>query len=245
MLVSSSNESVEKEKKNINVFLANRCDGIILSLSQSTTSYDHIQNIIDSGIPLVLFDRTTKELKASRVVADDADASFRIVQHLVKGGAQKIAILTGPDHLSTGKNRIKGYKAAMVQNNLPVSPRWIIRCEEFTEKAAKEAVLRLLESNNRPDAIFGISDDMAIGAMEASKEKGLRIPQDIAICGFSNSKRSRYMTPSITTINQFPEKVGEKAAQLLFEQILTPARAYIREEVINCELIVRESSDRT
>ncbi len=106
-------------------------------------------------------------------------------------------------------------------------------------------MLRLLESNNRPDAIFGISDDMAIGAMEASKEKGLRIPQDIAICGFSNSKRSRYMTPSITTINQFPEKVGEKAAQLLFEQILTPARAYIREEVINCELIVRESSDRT
>ena len=245
VLVSSSNESVEKEKKNINVFLANRCDGIILSLSQSTTSYDHIQNIIDSGIPLVLFDRTTKELKASRVVADDADASFRIVQHLVKGGAQKIAILTGPDHLSTGKNRIKGYKAAMIQNNLPVSPRWIIRCEEFTEKAAKEAVLRLLESNNRPDAIFGISDDMAIGAMEASKEKGLRIPQDIAICGFSNSKRSRYMTPSITTINQFPEKVGEKAAQLLFEQILSPARAYIREEVINCELIVRESSDRT
>ena len=126
-----------------------------------------------------------------------------------------------------------------------INTDYIMRCEDFSVKAAKEATQRLLNTGNIPDAIFGINDDMAIGAMEASKEKGLRIPQDIAICGFSNSKRSRYMTPSITTINQFPEKVGEKAAQLLFEQILTPARAYIREEVINCELIVRESSDRT
>lgn len=86
---------------------------------------------------------------------------------------------------------------------------------------------------------------MAIGAMEAIKEKGLQIPEDVAIFGFSNSKRSRYMTPSISTIDQFPDKIGETAAELLFEQILDPKHAKIREEVINCELIVRESSDRS
>ena len=87
--MSSSNESFEKEKKNIDIFLANRCDGIILSISKATTSYEHIKQIQEMGIPLVLFDRTTKELEVSKVVADDADAAFKIVQHLIHGGAKK------------------------------------------------------------------------------------------------------------------------------------------------------------
>ena len=245
VLVSSSNESFEKEKKNIDIFLANRCDGINLSISKTTTSYEHIQNILTSGIPLVLFDRTAKELEVSKVVADDAEAAYKIVQHLIHGGARKIALLTGPEHLSIGKNRMKGYLKAMTQNKLEIDTNLIVRCEDFTVKSAKTAVLRLLDSKHIPDAIFGINDDMAIGAMEAIKEKGLQIPEDVAIFGFSNSKRSRYMTPSISTIDQFPDKIGETAAELLFEQILDPKHAKIREEVINCELIVRESSDRS
>ena len=224
---------------------AQLCDGIILSLAKSTTSFEHIQNIINTGVPLVLFDRTTKELNVSKVVADDADAAYRVVMHLIHGGARKIAILTGAEHLSIGKNRLKGYKKAMTDSGLEIYPDLIVRCDDFSVPAAKEAVLKLLDSEHVPDAIFGINDDMAIGALEAVKEKGLRIPEDVAIFGFSNSKRSRYMTPSVSTINQFPEKVGEKAAELLFEQILDPRHARIREEVINCELIVRESSDRS
>lgn len=245
VLVSSSNESFEKEKKNIDIFLANRCDGIILSISKATTSYEHIKQIQEMGIPLVLFDRTTKELEVSKVVADDADAAFKIVQHLIHGGAKKIALLTGPEQLSIGKNRMKGYLKAMTLSRLDINTDYIMRCEDFSVKAAKEATQRLLNTGNIPDAIFGINDDMAIGAIEAIKEKGYRIPQDIAVFGFSNSKRSRYMTPSVSTINQFPEKIGETAAELLFEQILDNKHAQIREEVINCELIVRESSDRS
>lgn len=245
VLVSSSNESFEKEKKNIDIFLANRCDGIILSISKATTSYEHIRNIVTSGVPLVLFDRTAKELEVSKVVADDAEAAYKIVQHLIHGGARKIALLTGAEQLSIGKNRMKGYLKAMTQNKLEINTDLIVRCEEFSVKAAKEAVLKLLESKNVPDAIFGINDDMAIGALEAVKEKGLRIPEDVAIFGFSNSKRSRYLTPSVSTIDQFPEKIGETAAKLLFEQILDPKHAKIREEVINCELLIRESSDRS
>ncbi len=245
VLVSSSNESFEKEKKNIDIFLANRCDGIILSISKATTSYEHIKQIQEMGIPLVLFDRTTKELEVSKVVADDADAAFKIAQHLIHGGAKKIALLTGPEQLSIGKNRMKGYLKAMTLSRLDINTDYIMRCEDFSVKAAKEATQRLLNTGNIPDAIFGINDDMAIGAIEAIKEKGYRIPQDIAVFGFSNSKRSRYMTPSVSTINQFPEKIGETAAELLFEQILDNKHAQIREEVINCELIVRESSDRS
>lgn len=245
VLVSSSNESFEKEKKNIDIFMSNRCDGIILSISKSTTSYTHIKQIQEQGIPLVLFDRTTKELNVSKVVADDADAAFRIVQHLINGGARRIALLTGPEQLSIGKNRMKGYLKAMTVNKLEIDTDYIMRCEDFSVKAAHEATRHLLSLKNIPDAIFGINDDMAIGAIEAIKEKGLKIPEDIAVFGFSNSKRSRYMTPSVSTINQFPEKIGERAAELLFEQILDRKHAKIREETIGCELIIRESSDRS
>ncbi|MEG0795585.1 MAG: LacI family DNA-binding transcriptional regulator [Odoribacter sp.] len=245
VLVSSSNESFEKEKKNIDILLANRCDGIILSIAKTTTSYEHIKEIQNMDVPLVLFDRTTKELDVSKVVADDADAAFKVVQHLIHGGAKKIAILTGPEQLSIGKNRMKGYMKAMTQNKLEINAEYVVRCEDFSVKAAKEATLHLLNMKNIPDAIFGINDDMAIGAIEAIKERGLMIPQEVAVFGFSNSKRSRYMTPSVSTINQFPEKIGETAAELLFEQILDKRHAHIREEVINCELIIRESSDKS
>ena len=191
VLVASSNETFEKEKKNIDIFLANRCDGIILSISKATTSYEHIKQIQDMGVPLVLFDRTAKELDVSKVVADDADAAFKIVQHLIHGGARRIALLTGPEQLSIGKNRMKGYLKAMTLNKLEINTDYIVRCEDFSVKAAKEATQRLLNMKNMPDAIFGINDDMAIGAIEAIKEKGLKIPEEVAVFGFSNSKRSR------------------------------------------------------
>ena len=147
--------------------------------------------------------------------------------------------------MSIGKNRMKGYLKAMTINKLEINTDYIVRCEDFSVKSAKEATNRLLNLKNIPDAIFGINDDMAIGAIEAIKEKGLKIPEDIAVFGFSNTKRSRYMNPSVSTVNQFPEKIGEIAAELLFEQILTPKHAQIREEVVNCELLIRESSDRS
>ena len=245
VLVASSNESFEKEQKSIDVFLANRADGIILSLSRATTAYDHIKNIQNQGVPLVLFDRTTKERNVSKVIADDADAAYKIVQHLIHGGAKKIALITGPEQLSIGKNRMKGYLKAMTMNKLEINADYIIRCDDFSVKAAKDATRKLLELQEKPDAIFGINDDMAIGAIEAIKEANLRIPEDIAVFGFSNTKRSRYMNPSVSTVNQFPEKIGEMAAELLFEQILNNKHARIREEIVNCELIIRESSDRS
>ena len=91
--------------------------------------------------------------------------------HLIHGGARRIAILTGPEHLSIGKNRMKGYLKALTEKQIEVDQRLIVRCDDFSVEAAKEAVSKLLESDKRPDAIFGINDDMAIGALEAVKEK--------------------------------------------------------------------------
>ena len=224
--------------------MANRADGIILALSHETKDYEHIKMIQESGTPIVLFDRTTNELNVSRVVTDGVTAAFQAVQHLVSEGCQKIALLCGPENVGIGGNRMEGYEKAMEANHLPAKPELICHCSDFTVEAGKEATRQLLSRKERPDAIFGITDDLAIGAIEAIKEKGLNIPEDIAIVGFSNTKRSRYMNPTVSSINQFPEKIGRAAAELLFDQILNSKHAQVKKEIINCELIVRESSDR-
>ena len=244
VLVMSSNESMAKEKKNVDVLLANRTDGIILSFTHETDNYEHVKMIQNLGIPLVLFDRTTNELEVSKVVTDSMAGGFLATQHLISEGCRKIALLMGPGHVNSGGNRKEGYERALAANNVPIRPEYICRCADFSMEAGKEAALKLLSLPVRPDAFFGISDDLAIGAMEAIKEKGLSIPQDVAIVGFSNTKRSRYMTPTLSTINQFPERIGKAAAYILFEQIINSKYAKIKKEVVPCELIVRDSSSR-
>lgn len=244
VLVMSSNESMAKEKKNVDVLLANRTDGIILSFTHETDNYDHVKMIQNSGIPLVLFDRTTNELEASKVVTDSMAGGFLATQHLISEGCKKIALLMGPGHVNSGGNRKRGYIKALEANNIPVTPEYICQCADFSMEAGKEAALKLLDLPDRPDAFFGISDDLAIGAMDAAKEKGLSIPQDVAVVGFSNTKRSRYMTPTLSTINQFPEKIGKAAAYILFEQITNSKYVKVKKEVVPCELIVRDSSSR-
>lgn len=244
VLVISSNESFQKELKSVEVLMANRADGIILALSHETKNYDHIKMIQASGIPVVLFDRTTNEVNASKVITDGVTAAFQAVQHLVSEGCKKITLLCGPENISIGGKRMEGYRKAMEANHLPVDTNSIYHCSDFTVSAGKEATLHLLSLEEIPDAIFGLTDDLAIGAIDAIKEKGFNIPEDIAVVGFSNTKRSRYMNPTVSSINQFPEKIGKVAAELLFEQISNSKHAQIKKEIINCELIVRESSDK-
>jgi len=244
VFVSSSNEKMEKEEKNVNGFLNMRMDGIILSLSRATSTYDHIHKIQDMGVPMVLFDRTSKELEVSKVVADDAAAAHTAVSHLIEGGAKRIAFLTGPEYMLFGRNRMRGYKKALLDHSFDVDETLISRCD-FTVEDAKKVAMELLKRANRPDAFFAINDDLAIGALAAAKELGIKIPQEVAVVGFSNSRRSRYMEPSVSTMDQNPKQVGREAAKLLFDQMENKPNAKdVKEVVVVADLIVRTSSDR-
>ncbi|MCY1634352.1 LacI family DNA-binding transcriptional regulator [Marinifilum sp. D737] len=244
VFVSSSNEKMEKEEKNVNGFLNMRMDGIILSLSRATNTYDHIHKIQDMGVPMVLFDRTSKELEVSKVVADDAAAAHAAVTHLIEGGAKRIAFLTGPEYMLFGRNRMRGYKKALKEKGMEIDETLISRCD-FTVEDAKNASLELLKRSNRPDAFFAINDELAIGAMTAAKELGLKIPEEVAVVGFSNSRRSRYMEPSMSTMDQNPKQVGREAAKLLFDQMEDkPGAKDVKEVVVHADLLVRTSSER-
>jgi LacI family transcriptional regulator len=244
VFVSSSNEDMKKEKNNVYGFLDHRVDGMIVSLSKATDSFDHIHYIENNNVPLVLFDRTSKEINVPKVVADDADAALMVVNHLISRGAKRIALVTGPEHMLIGRNRYRGYKAALENNNIKLDKDIVVRCN-LTVEDAREETKRLLSLPNPPDAVFGINDEVAIGALFAIKEKGLKIPEEVMVVGFSNSNRSRYIEPYLTTMDQNPEKIGTLAAKLLFEQINgKPGFGATKEIIVPSTLIVRTSSNR-
>ncbi len=244
VFVSSSNEDMDKEKKNVFGFLDHRVDGMIVSLSKATDSFKHINHIQDQDVPLVLFDRTSKEINVPKVVANDADAAYLAISHLISNGAKRIAVLTGPEHMLIGRNRLRGYKAALANHNLPIDNKFITRCN-LTVDDAKQATLKLLAMKERPDAIFGINDEVAIGALFAIKEQKLQIPSDVAVVGFSNSNRSRYIEPTLTTMDQNPVKIGTLAAKLLFDQIKgNHGYGETKEIIVPADLIVRASSGK-
>ncbi|MBI9067517.1 MAG: LacI family DNA-binding transcriptional regulator [Salinivirgaceae bacterium] len=244
VFVSSSNEDMTKEQKNVFGFIDHRVDGMIISLSKATDSFDHIHYVEDQKLPLVLFDRTSKEINVPKVVANDADAAYMAISHLIDRGNKRIAFLTGPEHMLIGRNRFRGYKAALSNYDIPLDEDLIVRCN-ITVEDAKEEAKKLLNLPNPPDAIFGINDEVAIGALFAIKEKGLSIPGDISVVGFSNSNRSRYMEPSLTTLDQNPVKIGTLAAKLLFEQIDGKlGSGETKEIIVPATLIIRSSSDK-
>lgn len=242
VFVSSTNEDFQKEKKYVNAYLNSRADGVILSLSRGTEDFDHIQHLQDLGVPTVLFDRTTKNLKIPRVVTDDAQAAYKAVTHLINGGAKNIAMLSGPKHLLIGRNRARGYKNALEKEGISFDPELVVH-SDFTIEKAQAAAKELLE-NKEVDAIFCLNDDLAIGAVYAAKELGLKIPTELAIVGFYNSKRSRYMNPSISTVDLNPHEVGVLTAGLLFEQITSGEVDNEKELIVPSNLIIRESSKK-
>lgn len=242
IFVSSTNEDFQKEKKYVDAYINSRADGVILSLSRGTEAFDHIQYLQDLGIPTVLFDRTTKNLKIPRVVTDDAQAAYKAVTHLINGDAKNIAMLSGPKHLLIGRNRTRGYKNALSKAGIAFDPELVVH-SDFTIEKAQEAAKKLLV-NKQVDAIFCLNDDLAIGAIYAAKELGLKIPEELAIVGFYNSKRSRYMNPSISTIDLNPHEVGVLTAGLLFEQITSGEVDNEKELIVPSSLIIRESSKK-
>ncbi|PVX52304.1 LacI family transcriptional regulator [Balneicella halophila] len=242
VFVSSTNEDYQKEVKHVNAFINSRADGVILSLSRGTTVLDHIQHLQDLEIPTVLFDRTTKNLKIPRVVTDDAKAAYKAVMHLINGGAKNIAMLSGPKHLLIGRNRTRGYQEALEKAGLTFNPDLVIH-SDFTIDNAQKATKSLLE-NEDVDAIFCLNDDLAVGAIYAAKELGLNVPEDVAVVGFYNSKRSHYMNPSISTVDLNPHELGVLAAGLLFEHITSGEVDNEKEIVVPSNLIIRESSKR-
>jgi DNA-binding LacI/PurR family transcriptional regulator len=241
-IICHSNETYETEVANTKLMLANQVDGVLVSLTKETRNFDHLKIFERKGIPIVFFNRVCEDMDVPKVIVDDYEGAYRAVEHLIKRKKKRIAHLAGPDSLPISVKRLKGYLAALKKYNIPVDEELIIPYD-LTIAKVKIYVNHLLRLANPPDAIFAINDPTAIEALQIVKKKGLDVPKDIAIVGFSNDFASGFIDPPLTTVSQPVREIGSTAAQLLIDQInrdVSEWKSIIK--VLKTELIVRKSS---
>lgn len=243
VIICQSNESYEREVANARTLLSHRVDGILVSVSKETHSFDHLLELQEGGIPLVFFDRIAPEISADQVVINDMEASCLATRHLIETGRKRIAHFAGPQNLLIGRERLQGYLNALAEAGLPVDNRLIIEADNY--ERARNAVIKMLDEGIVPDGIFAVNDLTAIGAMQTIQKRGYLIPKDISIVGFSDGRLSGITDPHLSSVDQHGYEMGTTAAEILFRRILSAEEEFIPEtKVLTADLIVRGSSAR-
>lgn len=243
VMVCQSNESFGRELVNTRRLLESLVDGFIISVSSETKSFEHFKKIQERNIPMVVFDRVTPDLIAPSVRLDNENAGFIATEHLLEQGYKRIAILAGPKNLGISNSRMDGYLNALKKYNIKRDNDLIIHCD-FNQEYAFFATQELLAMKKRPDAIFTISDRMAIGAMLAIKQKGFRMPEDIGLVGFNNEPVVSLVTPQISSVDMSSFELGKAAAKLFIETMHNNEDMNKEEEILKPKLFIRESSQK-
>lgn len=241
IFLTNSSEDFEKEKRSIEALRAKRVDGILVSTSIKSTDFSFFENLRNTGIKIVFFDRCIHNLGISCIGVNDRVASRQISEHLIKNGYKKIAYLSGPPEVTIGRERLAGFREALSSAGIEINENRIVETG-LTEIDGKEAMQKLLAlpEEERPDAVATVNDPSALGAIEAIKEYGLSIPDDIAIVGFTNEVRASIIDPPLTTINQPAYDVGKKAADKLLRTIENENEPVENVELV-ANLVVRKS----
>jgi LacI family transcriptional regulator len=244
VIISQSNDLLEKEKQIVHSLFSNRVDGLIASLSMQTNEFDHFQLFSKKQIPIVFFDRVVPELEAHKIVVDDFKVGFKATEHLIQQGYKRIAHLAGPTVLHTYRDRMAGYRSALEKNNIAIDENLVIY-SRLTRIDGQDAIKRLLALPQPPDAVFCGNDTSALSMMVYLKKIGIRIPEEFGLIGFSDEPFSEVVTPSISTLKQPAFEMGVKAAELLIQEIESKNRLGEHLTItMPTELIKRESSSR-
>ena len=241
VISSNSHEDNEREAQALDNFLNMHVEGIIACLAQDTTDYSHFEQLHEMGVPLVFFARCCLEDMFSQVVGNGDVAAQEATQHMIETGSRRVAFIGGPNHLDMVRRRKHGYLEALRENRIPID-RDLVVCDKIDFDVARNATLRLLEGENPPDAILAFNDIITYAAFDAIKSKGLRIPEDVAIIGFTDGDTAAFVTPRLSAIMDQAHVQGTKACQLLMKSINGDEKIY--KEVVPMILKIRESSEK-
>ena len=239
VISANTHEDSEAEVKAIDNFIGLHVEGIIACLSQNTRDYSHFEEIWKMGIPMVFFGRTCLSDKFSCVMANGDVAAQQATQHLIDTGSRRIAFIGGPNHLDMVIRRKHGYLEALRENRIPIE-RELVVCEKIDFDWALEATVKLLRMENRPDAILAFNDIITFAAFTAIKQEGLRIPEDVALIGFTDDVHAKYVTPKLSVIEDQSHKMGAEACKLLLMNINGDSKIY--KKIVPQRLVIRETS---
>jgi DNA-binding LacI/PurR family transcriptional regulator len=240
IVISSSNESYIKEAEAVQNLLKTRVEGFIVCISQETKDFSHFEKLIRDEIPLIFFDRICESLNVPAVTVDGAESVKAIIRHFKDNNCKRIAYISGPEHLNISKNRKEGYLEGLKECGYSFNPELLIDCN-LSALEATSATQRLLSLPEKPDAIFAINDTLAFAAMKEIKKQGLKIPDDIALVGFTDEFHSTVVDPPLTSVTHPTFRMGQEAAWLFFKWI-EMGRPSGEKVILPAELVIRKSS---
>jgi LacI family transcriptional regulator len=246
VIICLSDDSFDKEVLNMEMLANGSIDGFIMSLSKETQfrgDFHHITEVINQGMPVVMFDRVTNDILCDKVIIDDKYAAYEAVQSLIDKGRKKIALVTTVDYVSVGKLRTDGYIKALLDNDIPFNENLIIKIEDVD--TCEITIGKLLE-DKAIDAVFAVNELFAVTIIKTANKIGLNVPNDLAVIAFTDGIISKYSTPTITTVSQSGIKMGNKAAKMLIDRLESEEDEEdenYKTEVIETHLIERESTN--
>ncbi|MBT30605.1 MAG: LacI family transcriptional regulator [Thalassobius sp.] len=243
IFISQSLDLEEKEIGNVKAMFSSRVDGLIVSLAMETTKFDHFEIFTDRNIPLVFVDRVPDEIEAEKIVIDNFAAAFEATEHLIEQGCKRIAHFGGAQHINVYHDRKKGYLAALQKHDLPVDEK-LITYSNLGKDEGFSMTQQLLELENPPDAIFSANDTAAISAIQFAREKGIHVPNELAVVGFNDDYLASIISPSLTTVAHPAFEMGKIAASHLLEQKDKSDLVASKTTVLKTRFVIRESSVR-
>ncbi|MBT8284575.1 MAG: LacI family DNA-binding transcriptional regulator [Flavobacteriaceae bacterium] len=246
VIVCVSDESFDKEVINMEMLANGSIDGFIMALSGETqlkNDYNHLKEVTEQGIPLVLFDRVTDEIQCDKVIINDEEAAYNAVNKLIASGRKKIALVTTENYLNVSAKRAEGYNRALKEAGIPVDKSLIL---QLPYQQQDESMSEIFFRKREIDAVLCVNEIFAVKCMGIAQKFGKRVPEDIAFIGFTDGILSRYSTPSLTSVDQHGEHMGEIAAQMLIDKIESDHgeqdEEHYETKVISATLIERGST---
>ncbi|MFC6222612.1 LacI family DNA-binding transcriptional regulator [Hymenobacter artigasi] len=244
VIICQSSEDVAQERKNLETLLSAQVAGILVSVSRTTLDLRHFDKVLRRGVPLVFFDRLLEGESVNAVVLNDQDGALQATRHLLEQGCRRVAHLAGPQHINIYRNRRQGYLDALQSHGLAPDQSLIIACD-MTLEGGRACMQTLLSLSTPPDAVFAAGDSAILGALQVLKSRGLRVPQDVALAGFSNEDLTMVAEPNLTSVDQRCEEMGQAAFRLFTDLVAAEGTAFSqRQVVLQPQLFVRESSVR-
>jgi LacI family transcriptional regulator len=242
VLLCDTDENFEKERDYLRILRTHRVDGVILAPTGQAGDYAQFQSVEDH-LPLVLVDRALAELNADTVTVDNFAAAFDVTAHLLDLGHRAVATIAGPEHLTSGQERLRGFRTALEQRGVAVREEFI-RAGSFREEDAMAAALDLLQGPVRPSAIFAANSHMMIGVMRAISQLRLSCPKDVSVAGIDDFPWANAFTPRLTVMRQPVAEMGRAAVRMLLDRRGDGAEHPPMHQVLKPTLVVRESCAR-
>lgn len=242
VIVCLSEESFDKEVINMEMLANGSIDGFIMSLSSETQQkgdFNHLKEVTEQGIPVVLFDRITNEIDCDKVIIDDELGAYMATKKFIEQGKKNIALITTDDYLSVSKARTMGYIRALEESDLGVDESKVLKLPsmEMDEKSIKKFM-----DSQELDAVLCVNEIFAVYSMRLAQQKGLKIPEDISFIGFTDGLLSKYANPSLTVVSQHGERMGEVSAKMLINQVESEEEEETYQtKILEPTLVIRDS----